>query len=193
MTRDIDRSWLSSSKFNFSSYLLQLNCTMYLIPSQTVQDWPTSSHLPACLIHLEDSLQIYLSRIALSIGSSFLKTGVTPAIFSRHENFKSLSLIRVWFINSVKGSDIISDAILTNLGGVLSIPVDVLSCSSFIILIMSSLVGCLNLNSVKLLGILGQKSLYYFVQFLISFMIGLTADDLSCPTQSQPCLQNIYS
>ena len=68
------RSFLaSSSKFNFSSYLLQLNCTMYLIPSQTVQDWPTSLHSPACLIQLEDSLQIYLSHNAFRAGIHSLR------------------------------------------------------------------------------------------------------------------------
>ena len=37
---------------------------MYLIPSQRVQDWRTSSHSLACLMQLEDSLQIYPSHNA---------------------------------------------------------------------------------------------------------------------------------
>ena len=56
---------------------------------------------------------------------------------------------------------------MTNLGGMLSIPVDVLSCSSVIILIMSSLVACLNLNSVKLLRIFTRLDLIFYLDPLM--------------------------
>ena len=46
---------------------------MYLIPSQRVQNWPTSSHSLACLIQLEDSLQIYPSHNAFRAGIHSLR------------------------------------------------------------------------------------------------------------------------
>ena len=46
---------------------------MYLIPSQRVQDWPTSSYSLACLIQQEDSLHIYLSHHAFRAGKQSLR------------------------------------------------------------------------------------------------------------------------